>query len=49
MFWLILCSTKKLIFYTNFVLIFFLENTYKFCYEKKIRKIAVNFFVKYFV
>jgi len=29
--------------------IFLVENTYKFCYEKNLQKIAVNFFVKYFV
>jgi len=27
----------------------FVENIYKFCYEKKLQEIAVIFFAKYFV
>jgi len=27
----------------------FVENTYKFCYEKKLQEIVTNFFAKYFV
>jgi len=35
---------KKLIFLANFVLIFFVGNTYKFCYENFLQEIAANFF-----
>jgi len=40
----IISLLTKFIFFVNFILKFFLENTYKFCYEKKLQEIAVNFF-----
>jgi len=39
--------TKKIHIFCQFCFEFFLENIYKFCYEKNLQEITVNFFVKY--
>jgi len=43
-------TTKKIYIVCQFCFeIFFIENTYKFCCERKLQEIATNFFAKYFV
>jgi len=47
---IIIYTTKKIYISCQFCFeIYFVGNTYKFCYEKKLQEIAVNIFVKYFV
>jgi len=40
---------KKIIFTVNFILKIFSYKIYKFCYEKHLQKIIVNFLKKYFI
>ena len=43
-------TIKKIYIFRQFCFEFyFVENIYKFCYEKNLQEIAVNFFAKYFV